>query len=224
VRITATIVAYSGAVADLPLELPATYAGALLAAMDVEGKIPRALETLGPIAGRDVAVIGGGPAEVARLEAVAHELAQIEAATAPGSLEIGAPAESFDAVVAEWSAFKGVDDHDLAAADRALRPDGRLLVVHDYGRDDVSRLRGDLPEYRIWSRRDGPFLSAGFRIRVVHCFWTFATLEDTAAFLSGAFGGAGAALAATLKRPRLSYNVAVYHRTRGDGEGRQPAR
>ena len=35
------------------------------------------------------------------------------------------------------------------------------------------------------------------------------------AFLIGAFGEVGASLAATLKRPRLSYNVAVYHRSRG---------
>ena len=45
--------------------------------------------------------------------------------------------------------------------------------VHDYGRDDVSRLRGDLPEYGAWSRRDGPYLGNGFRVRVIHCFWTF---------------------------------------------------
>jgi SAM-dependent methyltransferase len=223
VRITGRIVAYSAAVADLPLELPAPYADALLAALDTEGKIQRALETLGPVAGRDDAVIGGGPVELARFEAVAHELTPFAPATEPGSLRMRSPDASFDAVVARWSAFNGVDSRDLAEADRVLRPDGRLLVVHDYGRDDVSRLRGDLPEYRLWSRRDGPFLSVGFRIRVVHCFWTFPSLDDAAAFLTGAFGEVGAAVAATLKRPRLSYNVAVYHRTRGDGAGAQPA-
>jgi hypothetical protein len=214
VSITVRIVAYSAAVADLPLVLPAPSADALLEAIDVEGKIPRALEALGPIAGRDVAVVGGGPRELADLEAVAGHVTPVVAPAGPGSLAIGAP-ESVDAVVARWSAFEGVDPRDLAEADRALRPDGRLLVVHDYGRDDVSRLRGDLPEYRLWSRRDGPFLSAGFRIRVVHCFWTFTSIEAMAAFLGAAFGEAGASLAATLKRPRLSYNVAVYHRTRG---------
>jgi hypothetical protein len=214
VSITGWIVAYSAAVADLPLVLPAPSADALLAAIDVEGKIPRALEALGPIAGRDIAVVGGGSRELADLEAVAGHVTPVAAPAGPGSLAIGA-AESVDAVVARWSAFEGVDPRDLAEADRALRPDGRLLVVHDYGRDDVSRLRGDLPEYRLWSRRDGPFLSAGFRIRVVHCFWTFASLEAMATFLGAAFGEAGASLAATLKRPRLSYNVAVYHRTRG---------
>jgi len=195
--------------------LPGPYADTLLGALDVEGKIQRALEALGPLAGRDVAVVGGGSRELADLAEVARHVTRVSAPAGPGSLALGVPSESVDAVVARWSAFDGADARDLAEADRALRPDGRLLVVHDYGRDDVSRLRGDLPAYGLWSRRDGPFLSAGFRIRVVHCFWTFASLEAMTAFLSGGFGEVGAALAATLKRPRLSYNVAVYHRARG---------
>lgn len=221
-RITGTIVAYSAAVADLPLALPAPYAGALQAALDVEGKIERALETLGPIAGREVALIGGGPREITRLGAAARSVSTVAGPANEGALSIDAPAESFDAIVARWSAFNGVDERDLAEADRVLRPEGRLLVVHDYGRDDVSRLRGDLPAYRSWSRRDGPFLSTGFRVRVVHCFWTFPSLDDASSFLAGAFGESGTAVAATLKRPRLTYNVAVYHRTRG--EGAQPLR
>ena len=103
---------------------------------------------------------------------------------------------------------------EMAEVDRVLRPDGRLLVVHDYGRDDVSHLLGDRPEYGAWSHRSGPFLTGGFRVRVVHCFWEFASLEDAGAFLGAAFGAAGSEVAATLKRPRLSWNVAIYHRTR----------
>ena len=96
------------------------------------------------------------------------------------------------------------------------RPGGRLLVVHDYGRDDVSALRDpEAPEYTSWSRREGPFLrDDGFKIRVLHCFWTFETLEDARAVLAE-FGERGAAVAERLKRPRLSWNVAVYHRWRG---------
>lgn len=214
-RITLGIVAYSAAVADLPLSLAAPYADALRAALDAEGKIDRALDALGPIAGREVVVVEGGAAEIDRLEAAAARVTPVAAADGPGSLELPVPAGSADAIVARWSAFRGVDERDLTEADRVLRPDGRVLVVHDYGRDDVSRLRGDLPEYRTWSRRDGPFLSAGFRIRVVHCFWAFTDVEAARSFLTGAFGEAGSALAAALTRPRLSYNVAVYHRTRG---------
>ena len=76
-----------------------------------------------------------------------------------------------------------------------VRPEGGLLVAHDYGRDDVSPLRdADAPEYRVWSRREGPFLrGGGFRIRVVHCFWTFDTLADAASLLGDALGDRGAA-------------------------------
>ena len=90
---------------------------------------------------------------------------------------------------------------------------GRLLVVHDYGRDDVARLRGELPEHGPWSRRDGPFLANGFKVRVIHCFWTFDSIEDGQAFLGEAFGDIGQAVGAEMRRPRLTYNVAVYHRT-----------
>lgn len=201
--------------ADLPLALAPPYADTLLAALDVEGKIPRALEELGPIGGRDVALIGDGSREIAALEALGGRLTTVAPADDPGGELALAPA-SVDVVVTRWSAFRGVDPGELAEADRVLRPDGRLLVVHDYGRDDVSRLRGDLPEYGLWSRRDGPFLAAGFRIRVIHCFWTFPDAAAAGSFLRGAFGAAGDAVAATLKRPRLSYNVALYHRTRGE--------
>ena len=87
-------------------------------------------------------------------------------------------------------------------------------MVHDYGRDDVSRLRGERPEYGAWSQRTGPFLTGGFKVRVVHCFWEFESMEATISFLASAFGEVGETVAATLKRPRLSWNVAVYHRSR----------
>jgi hypothetical protein len=121
---------------------------------------------------------------------------------------------SADVVLGLWSAFRGVDRGEIAEVDRVLRPGGRHLVVHDYGRDDVSRLLGERPEYGAWSQRTGPFLTGGFRVRVVHCFWEFDSQDATTRFLDAAFGAPGAALALELRRPRLSWNVAVYHRTR----------
>jgi hypothetical protein len=199
-------------VSDLPLALPPDAARRLQAALDREGKIDRALEALGAIADRDVAVLGGGPGELSRLTAAGARVSTISVGET-GRWE--AADASADTIVSAWSAFRGVSRDDLAEADRILRPTGRLLVIHDYGRDDVSRLRGDLPEYGLWSRRDGPFIRSGFRIRVLHCFWTFDSIEDTAEFLGDAFGATGRSVASELKRPRLSYNVAVYHRTRG---------
>lgn len=200
-------------VSDLPFQLPPERALDLASALDVEGKILRGIEALGPVSGRDVLLIDAAGSAVAvgltKLGAtVIHD-----AGAAP--FRPVAPDESVDVVVALWSSFRGVAANDLAEAERILRPGGRLLVIHDYGRDDVSRLQPDREEFGRWSHRSGPFLGGGFRVRVLHCFWTFASPEATTAFLESAFGDVGTTVAASLKRPRLSYNVAIYHRTRG---------
>ncbi len=201
--------------ADLPIALDASLAGRLQGALDADGKILRALEALGPVADRDVTLLDGhdGDLRSTQLRALGARVRP-----APRTEDDGwdAPPGSADSVIGLWSALRGAipDEVDRAAA--LARPGGRLLAVHDYGRDDVARLTGEPPEPLDWSRRDGPFLGAGFRIRVVHCFWTFEDLEATRSFLEDAFGSTGRDVGATLQRPRLSYNVAVYHRTIGE--------
>jgi SAM-dependent methyltransferase len=204
-------------VSNLPFVLAAPLAEQLGRVLDAEGKLARALEALGPIAGRDVALVDAPGSRVAA------ELDDLGARVVHAPLEqpfrLPFGDASMDVIVSLWSGFRGVDTEELAEADRVLRPGGRLLVVHDYGRDDVSRLRGEAPEYGPWSRREGPFLRGGFKIRVVHCWWTFATLDEARTFLDEAFGPAGAEVGAALKRPRLSWNVAIYHRARGGEAG-----
>jgi hypothetical protein len=202
-------------VSDLPFVVAEALVPRLRTVVDVEGKLIRALEVLGPLAGRDVVFIDlpGGPFRD-RLAAAGIDVRSVPLSE-PVALPV--PDGSLDAAVTLWTGFRGVDPMDLAEADRALRPGGRLLVVHDYGRDDVSGLRDpDAPEYRLWSRREGPFLrDAGFKIRVLHCFWTFSSIEDGQALLAEAFGTRGEAVGRLMKRPRLTWNVAVYHRWRG---------
>ena len=203
--------------ADLPFPLSEALAARLRAALDVEGKIPRALEALGPLVDRDVALLDVPDGlHAARLRDLGVAAARLPLGE---PLRLDVPSASLDAVVTLWSGFRGVDPAALAEVDRALRPDGRLIVVHDYGRDDVGALRPAGAPEDAWSRRDGPFLRAGFRIRVLHCFWTFASSDEARSFLADAFGPPGEALAAGLRRPRLSWKVAVYHRTKG---GRAP--
>ena len=197
--------------ADLPVDLDTGLSEQLARVLDVEGKILRAVETLGPVGGRDVVVVDGSAGIRARqLTALG---ARVTVVPATDAARYDAPDSSADVVIAFWSAFRDDLDQEVERAGRVLRPGGRLLVVHDYGRDDVSELRGALPEHGTWSRRDGPFMRSGFKIRVVHCWWTFESLEETRSFLAAAFGDAGRALGSRLNRPRLSYNVAVYHRT-----------
>ena len=202
--------------ADLPLDLGAALADRLARALDVEGKIPRALEALGPVGGRDVVLVdGAGGIRAGQLAELGARVTTVDAVDPTGEQPFDAPESSADVLVACWSAFRGDAPNEMVQAQRILRPDGRLLVVHDYGRDDVATMRGDQPEYGTWSRRNGPFLGRGFKVRVVHCFWTFDSMDDLRGFLGEAFGEAGRTMADTLNRPRLSYNVAVYHRTPG---------
>jgi SAM-dependent methyltransferase len=232
-------------VADLPLDFSGDIADRLHRAFDLEGKIPRVLDALGPLGGREVALvdaaagirartlIGAGARIVALerpsgLEALRAALADLSVDRGLVGLVGGEPSAtgladgSVDVVVGLWSAFRAPAEADVAEAERILRPGGRLLVVHDYGRDDASRLFGDRPEYHDWGRRSGWYLRHGFRVRVVHCFWTFSTLDDARSFVEEAFPETGPAVAGTLKRPRLTYNVAVYHRTIGEATGAAP--
>ena len=195
------------------MELDSGSAEYLARVLDVEGKIPKALDALGPMADRDVALIDG--ALGLRARQLTDLGARVTLVGREGDGGFAAADASADIVVAYWSAFRGAPADEIEAARRLLRPGGRLLVVHDYGRDDISRMRGELPEYGDWSRRDGPFLRGGFKIRVLHCWWTFESLDAARAFLADAFGDAGREAGQALTRPRLSYNVAVYHRTFG---------
>jgi hypothetical protein len=186
----------------------------LAGALDVEGKLTRALDDLGPIKGRDVVLVDG--AGGLRARQLTDLDARVTLVESNGPSRFDAPHGSADVVVAYWSAFREGALDQVGQARRLLRPGGRLLAVHDYGRDDVAGLRGELPEHSTWSRRDGPFLSQGFKVRVVHCWWTFESIETARGFLEDAFGAAGRALAGRLTRPRVSYNLAIYHRTFGE--------
>jgi hypothetical protein len=203
-------------VADLPFHLDAGLSEHLARILDVEGKIPRAIDALGPVKGRDVVVVDGS--DGVRARQLTSLGARVTLVDASGPAAFDAPDASADVVVGLWSAFRGGAPDDIGHAIRILRPGGRLLAIHDYGRDDVAELRGPLPEYGPWSRRDGPFLAAGFKIRVVHCWWTFGSIDEAHTFLAAAFGEAGRGVAARLTRPRLSYNVAIYHRTLEKGQ------
>jgi SAM-dependent methyltransferase len=213
-------------VTALPHAFAADLSTRFEAAFDRAGKIVRAIEVLGSadesgsIAGRDVVLVDdpGGPVR----RGLTSAKARIVVVPLGLPLRLALPDASADIVLGAWSAFRGNNPTEIAEVDRVLRPGGRHLVIHDYGRDDVSRILGARPEYAAWSQRGGPFLTGGFRVRVLHCFWDFDSPEEATAFLRDAFGPAGATVAASLKRPRLSYNVAIYHRSKGAGPEGSP--
>lgn len=186
-------------------------------AIDQESKIPRVLQALGPVEGQRVVLLDADRGiRAAQLEGLGARVSAV-----PGLAMSALPRGVADVVVSFWAGFRGgspeAADH-VRQVERVLRPGGRLLVVHDYGRDDVSRLLDDEARERdqvAWSRRDGWFLLHDFKLRVLHCWWTFASLEEAHDVLVQAFGPPATAVVSEMRRPRLEYKVAVYHRTMG---------
>jgi hypothetical protein len=192
---------------------------AFLAIVDREGKIPAALEDLGPVCDRDVVLLDSGhgfrerelAALGARVTAVNFDDGADEAAALAALAEM--PEGCADTVVAMWSELALPGSAFIAAADRLLRARGKLLLVHDYGRDDVWSLWPERRDRVVeWSLRKGVFLGDEFRVRVIHSRWTFEAMEQASELLTAGFGDRGAALAGEIKRPKLEYQVAVYHR------------
>jgi SAM-dependent methyltransferase len=212
----------------------------LLPYVDVEGKVARAVAELGNVAGQDVVVLDADGtiraqqlADVgAHVVVVAPEAGAAALRTALGDLAAsgrvsvatgtpsgsGVAAASADVVVGFWTSLHPGAPDEFAEAARILRPGGRLLAVHDYARDDVSAF---FPEERsrdlvAMSRRGGWYLEHGFKIRVVHAFWTFPDSDTMLAVMTEVFGADAAASLSGRRRARLSWKVVVYHRTAGD--------
>jgi hypothetical protein len=202
---------------DLPISLtdPAL-TSALALVFDLDGKVGRAIAALGPVAERDVVLLDGdGGRRQADLESRGARV------RATGGLDVAAlPAASADVLVGCWSGLglgPAAEPATLRALERVLRPDGRLLLVEDYGRDDVRALVADPARDAALiaaTDRRGPMLTAGFGVRTLHCHWAFPDLAAAAHLLEALFPVTAGPVVAALRRPRLEHKVAVFHRSR----------
>jgi len=212
-------------VPDLPF-IPSDPAEAarVASAFDPDNKILAAIDALAPLHGRRVVLLGQAPALAARLAERGAEVtsaqAAISAAVSPIHTATGLPDRSADIMIAPWSGFDGAADAaELAEAERILVPgSGRLLLLQDYGRDDLTPARGAERTAHLVarSRRDGWLLGNGFRVHVIHTWWRFADPAEAADVLRGALGAAAEPVIAGLRRPAVAHNVAIYHRTTGE--------
>jgi hypothetical protein len=180
----------------------------LASRVDLEGKVPRALAELGDLDGRRVLLADGdGRFRATQLRKAGATIVRKPRGDGPRP----------ERYVSFWGALHpdAADAGERLEAIRgSLAAGGRILLVHDYGRDDVTPLLADKARHaRLidWSSRKSWFLQHGFKLRVVHTWWTFATLEEARELLALAFGDVGSSVAAGLRRPRLSHKVGVYH-------------
>jgi hypothetical protein len=206
-------------VSDYPPGLPGEIVARYGHAFDVDDRLFRAIDALAPIDGRDVLLLAAsddGP-QASRVVARGGRVSTtMDASTSlPGSADI---------VVGLWPELP--TDGAASVLEDALvtlaRPGGLALVVQDYGRDDRGALTStaattsattSVPDPSMTpGRREAPYLARGWKVRVIHCFWTFATLDEARGFV-GTFGEPGQILAARLRRPRVSHNLALLHRT-----------
>jgi hypothetical protein len=199
-------------VSDFPAWLPSDAAARFGSAFDVEGRLPQAIDTLVGLAGKDVLLLDD-PSDGVRARQLRARGCRL--VTMTGDRASGTAAA--DVAIGYWSALERPGSPLEVAATGALRPGGRLLAIHEYGRDDLARwsARSSEPETdnRDRARVESTFLAVGWRIRVVHCRWTFEDLDAARSFASALPGGSTAAPLVT--RARVSHNLALLYRAMG---------
>ena len=195
----------------------------LAGVMDIEGKIPRALDALGPLAGRDVAVLDvpgtgwlGAPAR--RRRGPARRGARptpLAGSTSPDALAgrrgralDGVPRRRRRRTSPRWTASCGPAGGSSWSTTTVATTCPRL---RDPTRPSTAPGAGATARSCATAGSGSASSTASGRSRR----WT-----RRARLLAG-FGERGAAVAARLKRPRLSWNVAVYHRWQGGVDRRR---
>lgn len=209
------------------------------AAIDPERRILAALERITPIGGKRLADVGTGighfPMLLARrtgrtygIESDPDLLAEARrraSASHQPNLRIveGEPTalplrdRTVDIVL---TSLIEPDDGSLPAvaeAMRVLRPEGRLVVIGYYGRDDLASLLE--PEVvaharEATQRRSGWWLRHGFKIKVVHARLDLGDPSTAHELLPRLYGDRGRAFLMRPHRSSLRVNLGLYHRQR----------
>ncbi len=209
----------------------------LTAAIDPDRKVLAALERIVPLSGKRIADVGTGIGHYPRLLArrtgrtygieadptLLAEARRRAVDTHQPNIRIveGRPTElplRSGAVDIVLTAGITPDDTSLPAireALRVLRPDGRLVVIGYYGRDDVAPLLE--PEIVAQSieathRRTGWWLRNGFKIKVVHARVDLSDAELAHELLPRLYGDRGRAYLMAPHRTSLRLNLGLYHR------------
>lgn len=205
--------------------------------IDPERKVLAALERITPISGKRIADVGTGighyPMLLARRTARTYGI-ESDPALLAAARERASDAHQPNIRIIEGEANRlplhdgavdivltsqiEPDDRSqpmIAEAVRVLRPNGRLIVIGYYGRDDVAALLE--PEVvahalEATQRRTGWWLRNGFKIKVVHAKLDLRDAALAHELLPRLYGDRGRAYLMGAHRPMLDLKLGLYHR------------
>jgi SAM-dependent methyltransferase len=202
-------------------------------AIDPEERIPAAMRAAAPIEGRALLDVGAGVGDrtivYARLACHVYALepdpkaqpflrGRIKSSGATNVTVVPAGAEaiplednSVDVVYATWAFFFGPDSElGLREVERVVRPGGDIVVVQNYGQDELSRFWSpDESECETWPPW---FAEQGFTCTLVDTVWRFETTDEALAVLEFLWGKGAREYVLEKDKAEFGYRVAVYHR------------
>ena len=206
--------------------------GLMAQAIDPEGHIPAAMQAVAPIKGRVLLDVGAGAGDrtIQYAQQAAHVYALepdpkatpilracIESSGASnvtvvpaGADEIPLEDDSLDLAYATWAYFFGPgSEPGMREVQRIVRPGGHVVVVQNYGHDELSRFWASFEdECQAWPPW---FADQGFACQVVDTVWRFTSATEALAVLEFLWGERARAYVLDTDKAEFGYKVAVYH-------------
>jgi ubiquinone/menaquinone biosynthesis C-methylase UbiE len=201
-------------------------------AIDPEDRISLAMQNIAPIEGRVMLDVGAGVGDrTIRYACLASHVYALEPDPAAlpilrccikssglsnitvvhaGAEEIPMEDSSTDVVYATWAYFFGPgSEPGLREVERVVRPGGDIVVVQNYGHDELSL---------FWSSKENEcetwptwFNARGFSCQVIDTIWRFRTQDETLAVLEFLWGERARSYVLKNEALAFNYRVAIYH-------------